>query len=115
VVAKMWQEVTMRREAEKTIRLAIERGQPLSPALVDRLLRPKKNYGAMHSGAVLVAVGVGLPIMGYFIGLGGDTDAMYPMMGAGALVFLIGIALLTVWWFTRRDRSSVDMDSLPQA
>src|SRR5689334_21827110 len=115
VVARIWQEVAMRREAETTIHLAIERGQPLDPLVVDRLLRPTSDRAAWRGGAVVLAVGLGLPIMGYFLSLGGKTDAMYPLMGVGALLVLIGAALLTERWYTRRTELRADTNSRPPA
>jgi hypothetical protein len=51
---------------------------------------------------VLLAMGIGLPLMGYMISLGGDRDALYPLIGVGLLLFLMGAALLLVWWIGQR-------------
>ena len=98
-VAGVWREVVMRRESETTIRLAIEKGQQLDPATIDKLLSSsnRKRGGAdglMVAGGVTLATGLGLPIMGYFISRGNHSDAFYPLLGVGCLVFLIGAALL---------------------
>jgi hypothetical protein len=100
VVAGVWREVATRRESEMTIRLAIEKGQQLDPATIDKLLGPNRKRrsadGLMVAGGVTLATGLGLPIMGYFIGRGGDADAFYPLLGVGSLVSLIGVALLVL-------------------
>jgi hypothetical protein len=97
VVAKIWREIVFRRETETTIRLAIEKGQNLDPVMVEKLLRQQPSGSPdalLLGGAVTLAAGVGLPIMGYFISLSGDTDAFYPLIGVGILVSLIGLTLL---------------------
>jgi hypothetical protein len=100
VVAGVWREVAMRREAETTIRLAIEKGQQLDPATIDKLLSSgsnRKRGGAdalMVGGGLTLATGLGLPILGYFISRGGDGDAFYPLLGSGLLVSLVGAAML---------------------
>ena len=104
VVASFWREVTMRREAETTIRLAIEKGQQLDPAIVERLLRPEKRRGPdglLVAGGVTVATGLGLPIMGFLM----PGGSFRPLLGVGALVLLIGLALL-ILSFVVRDRGA---------
>ena len=99
-IANVWREVAMRREAEITIRMAIEKGQQLDPATVEKLLGSQRKRGRADSlivaGGVMLATGVGLPIMGYFIARGGEDDAFYPLVGVGCLVFLIGVAFLVL-------------------
>ena len=97
VVAKIWREIVFRRETETTIRLAIEKGQNLDPVMVEKLLHQQPSRGPeglLVGGAVTLAAGVGLPIMGYFISLSGDKEAFYPLIGVGILVSLIGATLL---------------------
>jgi hypothetical protein len=107
-VANVWREVVTRRDAELTIRMAIEKGQQLDPATVEKLLKTGKketSEGLMVGGGVMLATGLGLPIMGYFIGRGGHEDAFYPLLGVGALVFLIGVAFLVLSGILRRRRT----------
>jgi hypothetical protein len=106
VVAPIWREVAVRRETEVTVRLAIEKGQALDPALLDRLFRPRKSgpERLLVAGGVTLAAGVGLPILGYFLRLSGEAEAaaaFYPLIGVGILILLIGIALLIVSWLIR--------------
>jgi hypothetical protein len=96
VIAGVWRKTTLRREELATIRVAIEKGQSLDPALLDRVLResPTKT-GAMITGALAtIAAGIGLGILGVLISVGGNPEAMYPLLGVGILVTLIGLALL---------------------
>jgi hypothetical protein len=93
VVVNVWREVALRREAETTIRLAIEKGQQLDPAIVERLLRTEKKRGPdglLVVGGVTLAAGLGLPIMGNFM----PGPGFRLLLGVGALVSMIGLALL---------------------
>ncbi len=84
-----------RREAEQTIRMAIEKGQVLDAGVIEKLLEPPRRYGPgrLRVGGIIVAfVGVGLAAM-YFI-LGNEDGGDRGLLGAGALVGSIGIGLL---------------------
>jgi hypothetical protein len=103
IVAAIWRKTTLQREQLATIRMAIEKGQPLDPAMMDRVLRQPPEKESMIGGAlVTMASGVGLGIMGFFIAIGGDREALYPLIGVGCMVALIGVALLVGDWIERR-------------
>jgi hypothetical protein len=111
IVAVTWRKIAAGREAQATIRLAIEKGQPLDPAVIDRILPSRDENGLLIPGAVLLAVGVGLPVMGYVIALGGaGARNLYPTLGAGILIGLMGLAFMIVWFFTRKPRSDSGTD-----
>jgi hypothetical protein len=102
VVAGAASSVMRNRETQKTIRQAIEKGQTLDPATLERLLQtnapppsaaPQTRFGLITGGLVMVCVGVGLAVMGWFISLD-KPEAFHPMLGVGSLVGLIGVALL---------------------
>ena len=105
VIANVWREVAMRRETEMTIRMALEKGQQLDAATVDKLLRSHpKGRGAdslLIAGGVTLATGLGLPIMGYF-----NPNAFRPLLGAGILVSFIGAALLLLSAIVRGRRKA---------
>lgn len=111
VVAGVWKEIAIRRDTQTTIRLAIEKGQSLDPALVEKLLRPGGSpaAGVLTGGAVLVAIGLGLPSLGAMLSLGGRQGVVYPLTGAGMLVLLVGVALLLVWRFQRQTQLVADV------
>jgi hypothetical protein len=95
VVAGIWSAIAQNRETQKTIRLAIEKGVQLDAALVDKLVTGKtgKPEGYYIGGIISTAVGLGLPILGYFIGRIAP-DYFFPIVGSGILVGLIGISLI---------------------
>lgn len=95
VLAGIWLAYARNRETQKTIRLAIEKGMLLDAALIDTLVarKPGKPEDYWVGGAVCIAVGIGLPILGYFVGRI-EPIAFFPIVGAGILVGLIGISLV---------------------
>lgn len=87
------------RESQRTIRHLAEKGQALDPTVVDALVnrsRPDRREflnQLLLAGTILPAVGVGLGFMGYMVSLqAGKT--IFPIYGAGVMVFLIGVAIL---------------------
>jgi len=100
VVAQVWRKVTMRREALATIRLAIEKGHPLDQALIDRLLQTGTD-SLSRPAAVFLALGLGFPVMGYFISRN-DAEALNPFIGIGALFLMMGLAFGALWALSRK-------------
>ena len=96
------------REVQKTLRKAIEAGQTLDPAMLERMqARPQRSpEGIICRGLILIALGPGLWIMGYCIGLENGRPN-YSLSGAGALVALIGVALtgFGIWLLRRGPRA----------
>lgn len=83
-----------RRETEKTIRLAIEKGQTLEPEVLARLLRPQPTpedqtspAGVRFGGIVTLSVAVGLVCFSFFTG-------KEIFLGIAGLVACIGLGLI---------------------
>jgi hypothetical protein len=81
------------------LRYSIEKGQPIDPGLVDKLIsherleRGAKPEDLQMAGIITTASGVGLCILAVFIKQVADW-ALYPIMGAGVLVICVGIGLI---------------------
>jgi hypothetical protein len=98
-----------RQEVQRTIRAAIEHGQPLPSEMIDamtrnaRWTRPRND---LRTGVILIFIGASLAAFGYILGLSdsGET-ARYPMMAIGAIPGCLGVAFLLVGLFTREKRS----------
>lgn len=81
-----------RNETEKTIRLAIEKGQQLDPETLERLIgEPSSDTGltktsARHNGIITAFVGLGLAAFDMFIGT-------WIMRAIGVMVFFIGAGI----------------------
>ena len=102
-VAAMKYDFRKRQVAMESLRAAIERGQSLEPAVVERLLaRDRGSDGAdwqdlgpglQIGGIITVATGVGLCIAAFLVGLQFPI-AKLPMLGAGTLAICVGVGLL---------------------
>lgn len=93
-----------RKKAElrhETIRLALEKGQPLPPELLNPPVaaEPKSKVSDRKSGLILIAVGVGL--YAFFAGIGGDLRVPMGVRWVGLIPGLIGVALLINWYFEK--------------
>jgi hypothetical protein len=104
-VAAIFKEFAHKREVQRTLRTAIEKGQSLDPAVV--ALLTSAGGGVVRSelfavwGIIVSAVGGGLLILGFFIGKLAPP-AFYPIEGAGCLVLAIGLGLIAAAVFLRR-------------
>ena len=108
VLASFWYAYTRNREMQKTIRLAIEKGMQLDADLVDKLVTRKsgKPEDYYMGGFVCTAVGIGLPLLGIFVGQK-EPDAFSPLVGVGTLVGLIGISLIICgMMISRREKAN---------
>jgi len=89
---------------EKTIRLALEKGNELSPEMLDRLASPKKSTVAdLRRGMVSVAVGIGFVILGFMVD---DEEAIRPMIGIAMFPMFIGFAYLILWRLGEREQKN---------
>jgi len=98
-IAGMVYDYKRRRTGMDLLRLAIEKGQPLDPALVDKLTwyehedPPIQPVQIKIGGIITVAGGVGVCLMSFFLERVFPI-AFYPTLGGGVLVICIGIGLL---------------------
>jgi hypothetical protein len=88
-----------RQKMADTLRVAIEKGQPLPPEMINMLTAdtpPKPSpQRDLRRGLIFVAIALGLVVMGLVIGQG-EPDATYPMIGLAAIPGFIGLALIAV-------------------
>ncbi|MBW8735179.1 MAG: hypothetical protein JF571_12925 [Asticcacaulis sp.] len=81
-------------ELQKTLRMSIEKGQPLPPEFVDSIQRSvpkvKNPMNDVRGGLVLLAVAAGLMVMDYM-----SHDYIFGhLSGVAAIPGFIGVALL---------------------
>jgi len=93
---RVWRSATLEKERQQTVRLAIERGQQLDAALVEKLLTPvtpslPKNPYSLPFG--FISAGLGVAIFGGFMRQIED-EAFWPITGAGCIILLVGLGLL---------------------
>jgi len=88
-----------RSDLQATVRQAIEKGHELSPELLARLGEPSDPKNAdLRRGVVAVALGLGFAVFGIVLG---EQDAVRPLIAVGTFPFLVGVAYLGLWLFTK--------------
>jgi len=88
------------REVLVTVRQAIERGQELTPELLERLGQtPRGKDADLRRGVIAVALGVALALFGQLVG---QEEARQPLLAIGAIPLLVGLAYLGLWRFGNR-------------
>ena len=101
-VAGIVGEYKKRRLELEPLRVAIERGQQLDPALVEQLMTRDRHNPAedrldpLHfriGGIITLAAGIGVAILAFFLDHLAPA-AFYPVLGAGVLAVCIAIGLL---------------------
>ncbi len=87
-----------RKAALEPLRVAIERGQQLDPALVERLMAPEQHQGMSPlplkvGGIITAATGGGIMVLAFFLSQVA-AEALYPVLGGGVLVVCVGAGLM---------------------
>lgn len=84
-----------RQEVQNTVRMALERGTPLTPELLDRLGQPARPVqNDLRRGVVGICLGFGIAGFGFILG---EPDATRPLMAIGVVPVLLGLAYLVLW------------------
>jgi hypothetical protein len=106
VVSAIISDSRRRRDALDIVKLAIERGQPLDPALIEKLIGrghvPRLNSTSlMVSSIICLSAGIGGVIFAFCLG---TYKAIIPMCGLGIIVICIGIGLRIAAKYVRRNQ-----------
>jgi hypothetical protein len=89
-------------ELVRLVSLSIEKGQDLSPEVIDRLGHPRPHKDRdLRLALIWIALAVGLALFGFAIPEHKD-DAQRVFMGIAAFPLSLGIAFLIMWRFTER-------------
>jgi uncharacterized protein DUF6249 len=108
-IAGMVYDYKRRRIGIEVIRMAIDKGQPLDPALVEKLTSyehkdtPVEPVYLTLGGVITVAGGVGVCLLSFFLDRVYPI-AFYPTLGGGVVVVCIGVGLLLGARVLTRDR-----------
>jgi hypothetical protein len=91
-----------RQKMAETLRIAIEKGQPLPDEVVNAMSSNVRSPGLppspardVRTGIIWLAVGVGFAAFGGAISFE-EPDVLYPMLGLSALPVFIGLAFLAL-------------------
>jgi len=89
-------------EYQKTVRVAIERGQQLDAEFLERL--DDQTGGGAHRdlriGVTSIALGISLASFGW---LYGESDMVRPLIAIGNIPLLVGLAFVGLWKFGPRE------------
>ena len=96
-----WIRLKARRDMQDTIRAAIDKGQELSPEVIDRLGHPKQPKDKdMRLAVIWLAIAVGLVLIGFAVP---EPEALRGTLAGAAFPFTIGMAYLFLHKFAKRD------------
>lgn len=92
-----------REQVQLTVRHAIDKGQELTPELLEKLGSEggRGRNADLRRGVIAAALGLGVGSFGLILG---EEDAMRPLLAVGAVPLLIGLAYLGLWRFGPRER-----------
>lgn len=93
-----------RQSLQETLKLAIEKGQPLPTEVVESISHDKKPPPSPHrdlrTGVVWLGVAVGIAVFGLAVGYE-EPDATYPLLGIAAFPGFIGLAFIAISLLTK--------------
>ncbi len=99
-----WFRYRVRSEMQATIRTAIDKGQELSPEIIDRLGAPKAAKDKdLRLSLLWIALALGMTVFGFVLPEH-NNEGQQVIMGVAAFPFFIGLAYFIMWRFT--DKSS---------
>jgi hypothetical protein len=99
-----WLRYRSRHDMQETIRLALEKGQDLSPELIDRLGHPKASKNKdLRLGVIWLGLAAALALCALFVP---EPEARPGLLMAMAFPACIGGAYMLIWRFAGSDESS---------
>jgi hypothetical protein len=97
----VWFRYKAKRDLQETIRTAIEKGQGLSPELIENLVNPPVSpQRDLRRGVISVGVAVAFALFAVFIG---EEDAFGPLMGVSMFPLSVGVGYLLMHRFGKSD------------
>ena len=98
----VWFRYKAKRDVQLTVRTAIEKGEGLSPELIDNIMNPPVAPNRdLRRGLLGVLTAIGFALFGLVLG---EEDAVRPMLGVAMFPLSIGIAFLLMHRFGRAKR-----------
>lgn len=93
-----------RHDVQNTVRAAIERGEALSPELIETLATSIVSpYADLRKGVISLALGAAGVAFAVLLG---EEDASGPIMAVAAFPIVVGLAYLGLWFFIGRERKA---------
>jgi hypothetical protein len=101
VIVPLYFKSIERQKLAETVRIAIEKGQPLPPEVIMTLTSAGKPARTperdLRRGLLLVAVALGTVGLGLALGVG-DASTRYALVGSAAFPGFIGLAFIAIWF-----------------
>ena len=89
-----------RMETQQTFRLALEKGNELSPDFIKQLGEPEPSKDRdLRRGLIWLAIGVATALFGVLVN---EPDATGPLLGIATFPALVGAAYLAMWLYGAR-------------
>lgn len=89
-----------RQELQATIRIALERGESLTPELIERMSSNLNPPDAdLRRGLLSLSVGVSFVLFALLLG---QSEAIRPIAAIGIFPVTIGLAQLGIWYYRKR-------------
>ena len=99
-----WFRYRARFELLQTIRTAIDKGQELTPEIIDRLGNPPAPKDRdLRLALIWLAIAAGMALCGVAVSHFA-VEALYGLLAGAAFPVCIGVAYLIMWRFTGDDR-----------
>lgn len=103
LVALFWFRHKTRAEMQSTLRAALDKGQELTPDIIDRLGMPKEKPNKdLRLGVIWLSLAVGLTLCGFFAP-DPSNNAFRGCLAGAAFPFAIGIGYMIIHFVTRKD------------
>ena len=102
-----WLKSRDRREMQKTLRAAIDKGQPMPPEIIEAMSKegarpPSTANRDMRIGVIWLAVALGVALFGWMLSyVDGDGEVFYVMSGMAAIPGFIGLAFIVLSFFNK--------------
>ena len=92
-----------RQETQQTIRMALDKGQELSPELIERLGQPKPPKDRdLRLGVIWLAIAIAFILCGVFVP-DPSGHAMHGIWAGAAFPLCIGVGYMILWFAGSRD------------
>jgi len=119
VFIQVWGKSSAERERQLTLRAAIERGQQIDPAMIEKIMAGQQKtkqsqFGLLIGGVVVSFAGVGLVLMGLILGTE-DPEQLKGLVGSGVLVGMVGVGLFVAHVLLRRLQAAAPPPTDPAA
>ena len=97
----VWFRFRAKRELQQTIRTAIEKGQGLSPELIENLVNPPVSpQRDLRRGVIGVITAIGFALFAVILG---EEDAVRPLLGVAMFPLSIGVGFLLMHRLVKAD------------